>query len=293
MSKRNRYLEALKENYNLAGLVGAAALSAALVNPLPLLAGLVGETAYLLFVPASKWYDARLSARDAAQIAELRRQFKEQTFPRLSPDLQNRYKNLEATHAQITAYVKGDERWFHEMLCEMDDKLERDLNVLLERFLKFGRRETENREHLLSQLNKVRGEHDPLNPRHEPPEAPRGQINRWVSQVVAEIQSHYQHKIDDKIDAMGGRGEKEQETGAHAVSVKHIDVLRQRQEEIGKFGRDLINLNDQLDLLEDTFGLTNDRIRVRSPKQVLDDIENVISQTEIMNKFIEELDPYE
>lgn len=39
------------EGFNAVGLAGAAALSAALLNPLPLIGALVVEAAYLLFCP--------------------------------------------------------------------------------------------------------------------------------------------------------------------------------------------------------------------------------------------------
>ena len=44
----NRFREAFRENANLAGLAGALAVSAALLNPIPLLVGAAAEVAYLL-----------------------------------------------------------------------------------------------------------------------------------------------------------------------------------------------------------------------------------------------------
>lgn len=46
---RNRYFEAFKESHNIIGLAAFASLPMALVNPLPLVAGLIAEAAYLLF----------------------------------------------------------------------------------------------------------------------------------------------------------------------------------------------------------------------------------------------------
>jgi hypothetical protein len=48
-----------------------------------------------------------------------------------------------------------------------------------------------------------------------------------------------------------------------------------------------------MDLVEDTFGLTNDEIRARSPEQILADIDDVVSQTDTMVQVLEELAPYE
>ena len=55
----------------------------------------------------------------------------------------------------------------------------------------------------------------------------------------------------------------------------------------------MLNLNHQLELLEDTFGLISDEIRARPPEQVLADIEDVVSQTNTMTQVLEEMAPYE
>lgn len=317
MSKANRYLEAFKESYNVVGLAGAAALSAALLNPLPLLAGLVAEAAYLLFVPDTKWYESRLSARHDAEIAERRRRLKERILPELSAEMQSRFTRLEATRAQIEAHAKKDERWFREVL--------RKLDYLLEKFLHFGSREAQFRAYLQSVLDEngpsktrrapryeryweknerngnrqdrqqeknPRSRRIPINeppPPAAPPEVPRGLMDRWANQTVAEIQSHYQ----DDIDALRGLIENEGDANTRAVLEKRADVLEQRHEHVGKLGRILINPNHQLELLEDTFGLINDQIRARSPEQVLADIESVVWQTDSMTKLLDEIAPYE
>src|SRR5947209_5399643 len=101
MPKHNRLIEAMKESYNAVGLAGAVALSAAMLNPLPLLAAIVAEAAYLLFVPDSDWYQARLSRRYDAEIEAQRQQMKAQTLTLLRPEMQERFAHLEATRRQI------------------------------------------------------------------------------------------------------------------------------------------------------------------------------------------------
>ena len=54
-----------------------------------------------------------------------------------------------------------------------------------------------------------------------------------------------------------------------------------------------MNLNHQLQLLEDTFGLISDELLARPPEQVLADIEDVVSQTNTMTQVLEEVAPYE
>ena len=62
-AKDSKYVQALQENENVVGMATAAALSVALLNPLPLLVGAVAEAAYMLAVRDSKWYSGRLERR--------------------------------------------------------------------------------------------------------------------------------------------------------------------------------------------------------------------------------------
>ena len=86
---------------------------------------------------------------------------------------------------------------------------------------------------------------------------------------------------------------KEQDEDTKAVLVKRADVLQRRHEYVGKIGKILGNVNHQLRLVEETFGLINDEIRARSPEQILADIEEVVVATESMTETLEELAPYE
>jgi len=311
MTNTNRYLQAFKEQGNVIGLTSAVALSAALLNPLPLLVGLVAEAAYLIFVPDSKWYSARLSARYDAEIEQRRLQVKQQIMPLLAPAMRERFIRLEVCRAAIGRQpvdksVPGGDRWFREVL--------RKLDYLLEKFLNFARREAEFRRHLETLLDESRGL-TPAFPRvlntgsesgkkrsrnraGTPPrreidvplyEAPRAAGNRWIEETVAEIQAHYQ----DEIDELKETAANDQDPNTRAVLQKRLEVLGRRQEGIGKIGKILKNLNHQLELLEDTFGLINDEIRARSPEQVLSEIEDVVGQTESMTQLLEEIAPFE
>src|SRR5258708_555900 len=140
----NRFREAFKENANLIGVVGALALSAALLNPLPLLVGLVAEAAYLLFVPDSKWYEHRLSKRFDAEVEARRQKLKDQTLPQLRPELKDRFLRLEEIRRQIATQSQDDAQWFREVL--------RKLDYLLEKFLMFASKEVQYRSYLESLL---------------------------------------------------------------------------------------------------------------------------------------------
>jgi len=72
-----------------------------------------------------------------------------------------------------------------------------------------------------------------------------------------------------------------------------VEVLKRRRDFVAKIGRIQTNLNHQLNLLEDSFGLVSDEIRARPPQQVLSDIEEVVSQTNTMTQLLEEVAPYE
>jgi hypothetical protein len=311
MSNTNRYLQAFKEQGNVIGLTSAVALSAALLNPLPLLVGLVAEAAYLIFIPDSKWYAARLSTRFDAEVEVRRQQVKQQVMPLLAPAMRERFLRLELCRGAIGRQpvdrsVPGGDRWFREVL--------RKLDFLLEKFLNFARREAEFRRHLETLLEEARGL-TPTFPRvlttsteasrkrarnrpGTPPrrevdiplhEAPRAAGSRWIEETVAEIQAHYQQEIEEIQETAAG----DQDPNTQAVLEKRLDVLRRRQEGIGKIGKILRNLNHQLELLEDTFGLINDEIRARSPEQVLSEIEDVVGQTESMTQLLEEIAPFE
>ena len=325
--KKNRIQQALQENGNLVGLAGAVGLSLALLNPLPLLVGLVAEAAYLLFVPDSKWYEARLGKRHEAEIQARRQQLKQRILPLLSQPMKDRFARLEATRLQIYAQAAdNDEKWFDEVL--------RKLDYLLEKFLLFASKEVQFQNYLRSVQGEVRGvrpgddaENGGGNKRgwrrggatpmgnfdlfddgprvidrrgggagrripvnvEPPPAAPKQAAPSWVKQAVEEIQAHYTRDIAS-VDALVAA---EADENTKAILEKRKDVLERRHEYIDKIGKILTNLQYQLELLEDTFGLINDQIRARSPEQVLADIEGVVYQTDSMTRLLEELGPIE
>ncbi len=298
MPRTNRYLEALKENFNVVGLTTAAALSAATLNPLPLLAGLAFEAAYLLFVPDSRWYDVRLAKRYDAAVAHRRQALKEQVLPTLRPAMQARFGHLEVIRGQINAQPVEGQTWFREVL--------RKLDYLMEKFLLFAGKEAQFRSYLQSLLQELgvephlardtgydlglAGDGPARRARPAPAERlPLDRDERWVQQAIAAVQARYQTEMEDL------RRLHENETDGNTKNIleKRLDVLQRRREFAGKIGKILSNLNHQLQLLEDTFGLINDEIRARSPEQILSDIEEVVWQTDTMTKVLDEVAPLE
>src|SRR5437764_1415419 len=119
-SKVNKYLEAFKEGGNLIGVTSVIAASAALLTPIPLIVGLVAEATYLLFVPDSHWYDARLARRFDADVAQRRAQLRAQIFSEIDEKTQDRFTRLEGIRTQINTAAQKDQKWFLEVLRKLD-----------------------------------------------------------------------------------------------------------------------------------------------------------------------------
>lgn len=302
MKNESKYASAFKENANTLGLATLVAVSAATLNPLPLIGGLLAEAAYMVFVPDSKWYAKRLQQRYDDAIADRRKKLKDQVLPTLSPAMRDRYLRLEATRDQIYTDAGTDERrsWFADVIKKLD--------FLLEKFLLFGSKEVQFRNYLEGVLTEVRAEDSGINSldaplpqtrkkRNEPiaPEIPDEIFmtpeTNWVKQTVEEIKHCYQDQLD-KIDAFLANSA-EVELHNQAILNKRREVIKRRMEYIERIGYILSNLNHQSRLMEDTFGLINDEIRARSPEQVLADIEDVVFQTNAMTSALEEVAPFE
>ena len=328
MPNSNRLIEAFKENFNVLGLATAASVSAATLNPLPLLLGLVAEAAYLLFVPDSKWYEARLARRFDEAVEQRRRELRDRIFPSLRPEMRERFKRLEQKRRDMDTLPLEGQQWFREVL--------RKLDYLLEKFLMFASKEIQFRNYLSSVrdellgppkqerrrveeryrgeqrrpqhievdlfdllfpgLTRVKIEEEPVyeEPRRRPrveEEERSARSARDVSteRTVFDIQAHY----DRERAAVKESLEVEQEFNTKAVLEKRLEVLQRRHEFVGKIGQILKNLNHQLELLEDTFGLISDEIRARPPEQVIADIDNVVWQTNTLTQLLEEIAPYE
>lgn len=287
MRRSNRFGEAIKEGYNVVGLAGVAALSAALLTPVPLIAGVIAEAVYLLFVPDSKWYEKRLSTRYNAEVEQKRADVKNRILPTLRAELQQRFARLEATRLSMESSPTQDETWFRDVL--------RKLDYLLEKFLLFAAKENEYRGHLQSVLFEVRGTPSGAQYYRSEKSDPRRREDRNApppssqDRATEEIVAHYESEMAQVQRQM----EQEADEDTKAILAKRLDVLKRRQEFVGKLSKILVNLTHQMELLEDTFGLINDEIRARSPEQVVSDIDDVVFQTDSMVQVLEELAPYE
>ncbi len=288
MKRPSRLKEAFLESFNTIGLAGAAAMSVALLNPLPLLGAIVLEAAYLLFVPDSKWYEQRLAAKYDQEVLDRRRRLRDQIFPALSGQMQSRFSRLESVREQVGAQTHDGRLIFREVL--------RKLDYLLEKFLLFAGKEVEFENYLRSVLSEVRKIPTP------PPVVDKKKGRRiefeitdlverdsWIKETISVISEKYKHEVVE-IDELLQRDEN---LHNQAVLDKRKEVLQRRGEYVLRIGEILINVGHQLHLMEDTFGLINDEIRARSPEQVLADIDDVVFQTDSLTASLQDIAPFD
>ncbi|MHB9130154.1 MAG: hypothetical protein ACYDBB_03565 [Armatimonadota bacterium] len=302
MQSPSRIVAAFKEKYNLVGMASTVALSLATLNPLPLLAGLVLEAGYLLYIPDMKWYINLLERRKQEEILQHREEMKAQIIPTLRPEMRNRFQRLETTHQQICAQTSAEQKWFVEATSKFDD--------LLMKFLVFASKESQFQQYLFTVYEEVCGSTIAQAPKpnwtsstptprtpsrsksmmnYTPDTSPAMMSDAWVPKAIADIQAQYQKEMDS-ITQLGAR---EADPNTKAVLAKRLEIIQRRSEFLAKIDKTLVNLHHQLQLLEDTFGLISDEIRARSPEQILQDIDDVVSQTDTMTRVLEELAPYE
>ncbi len=288
MKRPSRLKEAFLESFNTIGLAGAAAVSAALLNPLPLLGAIVVEAVYLLFVPDSKWYERRLATKYDQEVLDRRRRLRDQLFPSLSGQMQSRFSRLESVREQVGAQTLDGRLIFREVL--------RKLDYLLEKFLLFAAKEVEFENYLRSVLSEVR--RDPIPPpvvdkkkgrRVEFQITDLVERDSWIQETVNTISGKYK----DEVAEIARMLEKDENLHNQAVLEKRTEVLQRRAEYVGRIGEILINVGHQLHLMEDTFGLINDEIRARSPEQVLADIDDVVFQTDSLTESLQDIAPFD
>ncbi len=281
----NKTREAFKENANLVCLGGALALSAALLNPVPLFVVGVLEAGYLLFVPDSKWFDAYLASKYDKEVARHREALKAKVFNTMTSDLQMRFGRLESLRAGIAKESYEGKRWYREVV--------RKLDYLMEKFLLFGSKKAE----FVSYLTSLRQELGASPKTGYIRSTSRGQgiqqeeqaDDDWVNGTIAAIQQAYTQEIAQVDQSLST----EQNLHNQAVLNKRHEVLDRRQQYVTQIGEILLNIGHQIRLIEDTFGLINDEIRARSPDQVLADIDDVVFQTDNLSETLQEVAPFD
>lgn len=277
MPAPSRVRDAFMEGFNTLGLASLVAVSAATLNPLPFLIGVVAEAVYLLFVPDSKWYTERLETRYDAEVNRRREKLKGEVLPTVAGITAERFLRLEQVRLQIDSQTGGDRKPYRLVL--------RKLDYLLEKFLLFGQKQAQFRMYLTNLLNEIE---------NIPPGSPNERRmlepgEGWARKTAERIQAGYQKEIERLDETIV------KETSLHtsAILEKRKEVIQRRREYVDRIAETLTNLGHQLGLMEDTFGLINDEIRARSPEQVLADIDGVVSQTDRLTERLEEVAPFD
>ncbi len=268
----NRLWAAFKENANIVALATTATLAAAATDVRPLLFGVALEALYLVIVPNSGWYRARLEERAEEGEDERRVQFKRRHLAQLSPVMQARWIRLENVRDSIAQKIDDDPQWFRPIVDKLDD--------LLEKWLEFGAREAEIRQSLEQA-------HAMLSDAQTAGASPVTQ--NQVVQIVARIRNGYAREIAQLDAQLSG----ETDFARQQLLKNRREVLQRRSDWAQRSSQMRDVLLQQLELLEDTFGLVQDQLRARAPERVLADLESVLWRTRGASEQLQELSALE
>lgn len=283
------------------GLAGIAALSLAMLNPIPFIIGIAAEAVYMLFVPDSKWYEVRLKAKFDAEVQARLDKLRNQVFPQIHSSVKEHFARLQSARDQIGQQARSEETWFREALRKLDYLMEKYLQFALKesQFIKYlnslidesyDNLDQDERRRLDNLVNRVSSRIKPpktsevTTPSQGP--APSEDWNNTVAEVLF---SQYGREIED----LKTRSEGEQVLATKSILDKRVEILTKRQEFVERIVQILNNLRHQQQLMTDTFGLINDEIRARSPEQVLADIDEVVTTTNSLTEALEAVTPLE
>ncbi|MBI5707699.1 MAG: hypothetical protein HZC36_12010 [Armatimonadetes bacterium] len=296
MKRPSNLKSALSETPNLLGLASAFALSAAFLNPLPLMAGLALEAGYLLFAPDSKWYNGLLEKRYQLEVERRRADLKKRVFPFLSPKEQIRYNRLEENRANIQP-IDRDRPFLRDVLKKLD--------YLLEKYLLFAAKRLEFQNYLIHVHEQVIPERAPAVPaqfdlgskkgkKGAPPPSPPSSddtegLEAWAKAIVDDVQDFYRNEND----RLNRQSVDEENLHNKALLDKRIEIMNRRALYVQQIADIFDNLTNQMKLMEDTLGLISDEIRARSPEQVIAEIDSVVSQSDILTEALSEMTPFD
>jgi hypothetical protein len=284
----NRYIEAFKETHNAGALAAITAVSCATLSITPLLAGIVAEAAYLLFVPDTRWYKERLDRRQREADRKKLEELEASILGSVSAEVAQRYHRMKRLRENMNGMVQGDERWFADTLKQLD--------CLLHRYLQFAAKEEAYRTYLnglhvdagssasaTQSANTARQVQGKRNGRNSPADS------RSAEDTTERVIRAFEEELTD----VRAQVEAEQDPSTQSVLQKRLEVLEKRREYVQKAFRTLINLRHQMQLFEDTFALINDELSVRSPEQILAEVEQVVMSTDTMMTALEEINTFE
>ena len=285
----DHYVKALKDSPNVIGMAAFACLSLATLNPLPLLAGVVAEAAYLLFVPDTPWFKRRLARLSAAEAKAQRQALRDRILPTVRSLDQERYRVLEQTRDAIGSQEKpvmGD--WYREVLHKLD--------YLLDEYLQFAAQAMQYRRYLVN-LGETQARMAGRNLRI--PGLPAGANTDTAREMFAReapadaLIASVVEFFDRQSDRCARDMEREKDAEVLGVMRKNAEVLRSSKESVQQIGRVLRSVENQLDLVANTFTLINTQIRTGSPEQIVADVEDVVNQSQALTQTMQEFRPVE
>jgi len=299
----SRFKSAFKEDANLVGLAAALGLSILFMNPLPLLLGVGLEAGYLLFVPESEWYTQRLKKRAMDEIKQRRTELEEKLGKHLDYENRERYERLRDLREHVDEQVlpTKDSSWYEEIFAKLDS--------LLEKFLIFAYRDSQNREYLAQKATEMSeanmelrgkgGKKSDLRQRLEQTEQVtyNDPTKRWVEEQMLHIREFYANQLSvlqQLLDEENKRTEQGNGDYTNKTTLeRRIQVLQMSLDDIEQVAKTTVSLSQQLQLMEDTFNLINGQIRSKAPKQVLEDVEQVVVQAEMLQSTLSDINIYQ
>jgi flavodoxin len=278
MSERNPIRAALKEPAHIIGVGAVCAATFALLNPIPLAAGVIAEAAYLLFVPTSNWYRSRLDRADVLERKAKLSRLRDDVVASLGQEIAHRYERLEATRTTIM-----QSRADGSGLSSGD--LDLKLDLLQQRFLEFASQRHNFSQHLKQVLDQLwsrnidSGKYSgkgPMTNGRGTTEDVAAQINTFLGQDLATVTRDVAKTDDDS--------EKE-------ILTQRQGVIQRRMDQLDKIAKAVSNIDKQMQLLEDTFGLIGDETHAQAPETIVTDVEEAVARSDALTKTIAELRP--
>jgi hypothetical protein len=266
---------------NLAALLLFIGTFAAAHFYIGLVAVLVVEGVYLAALPKSGWYAHVLAQRHEREASQRLEALKAKHLSSLAFEARSRFGHLEMLRKSIASQSEAGKSWYQEIVQKLD--------YLLEQFLLLGAKQAQ----FASYLDSIRKEAGVLPPSTaKSPGDPAARLivdEEGLRTVVAGIKAGYQSAID-KIDSSLAT---ERDPHNQALLEKRKEVVGRRSQYIDRIGDILSNIGQQLQLMEDTFGLVSDEVRARSPEQTIAEIDTLINQTDRLTDKLQAIAPFD
>jgi hypothetical protein len=275
-----KYIEAFKDGMNWIG--SGAVLAAGFLLPDPSLTPLIWlgyEAAYMLVVPNTAWFRRRLRRKREAELVHQREALRRHVWQSLLPEDRRRFEALERMRGEI-----GQQAEAGSMPPEMRNKLDE----LLEQFLQFGSKRAEYLGYLRALLKQELGIMA----------SQRGwwgggtagaEASRPGEAMLDRLIQHYQ----GEIETIQAELEREPAAGSPEIQQKNLQLLQSCQENLKQIGSVLRNIDQQMELVLNTFTLINSQARTRAPEQMLSHVQEVVGSAEALSETLAAFAPLE